>query len=158
MNHELIRLAAYLQADSVAERALDFITGDQTEVDQTLVAICLQFISHDWTAEQRFEILKYYENMANSTSNGALSIYLMNVTRDFAKSLSEEDVKAILEQGATWRNAALAAIYRLPRPIDDATAKILRDLDQQLVARRNPGDVERRLAHRRDCDVGDGVG
>ena len=61
MNHELIRLAAYLQADAVADRALEVIKGDQSQADQTLVAICLQFISHDWNAEQRFEILKYYE-------------------------------------------------------------------------------------------------
>lgn len=146
MNHELIRLAAYLQADGVAERALEFITEDgQDEVDQTLIAICLQFLAHDWNAEQRFKILKYYENLANSTSNGALAIYLMNVTRDFAKSLSDDDVRAILEQGSTWRNAALAAIYKLPRPIDDPTAKMLRDLDEKLIASPNPGDVERRL-------------
>jgi putative heme-binding domain-containing protein len=145
MNHELIRLAAYLQADSIADRALDYITGEGDQGDQTLVAICLQFLSQDWSAEQRFRLLKYYESLANSTNNGSLALYLMNVTRDFAKSLSNEDIKAILEQGSTWRNAALAAIYRLPRPIDDQTAKILRDLDTQLVAAPIPGDVERRL-------------
>jgi len=146
MNHELIRLAAYLQADGVADRALEFIASEeQEEVDQTLVAICLQFLADDWNAEQRFKILKYYENLANSTNNGALAIYLMSVTRDFAKSLSDDDVRAILEQGSTWRNAALAAIYKLPRPIDDPTAKMLRDLDEQLIASPKPGDVERRL-------------
>ena len=145
MNHELIRLAAYLQADSVAERALEFIRGDAPEVDRTYVAMCLQFLSHDWNAEQRFQILKYYENAANSAPNGALAMYLMNVTRDFAESLSEEDVRAILEQGAVWRNAALAAIYKLPRPIDDRTAEVLRNLDRKLSSQPQPGDVERRL-------------
>jgi putative heme-binding domain-containing protein len=72
-------------------------------------------------------------------------MYLMSVTRDFAKSLSDEDVKAILEQGAVWRNAALAAIYKLPRPIDDETAETLRNLDRKLVLQPHPGDVERRL-------------
>ncbi|MGB1815272.1 MAG: hypothetical protein ACPHJ3_07920, partial [Rubripirellula sp.] len=41
MNHELIRLAAYLQADEVAERALEYIAGDDPEQDRTLVAMCL---------------------------------------------------------------------------------------------------------------------
>jgi putative heme-binding domain-containing protein len=145
MNHELIRLAAYLQADSVAERALEFIESDAPEADRTLVAMCLQFLSHDWDAEQRFKILKYYENVASATSNGSLSMYLMSVTRDFARSLSDEDVKAILEQGDVWRNAALAAIYKLPRPVDDSTAEVLRELDRKLVAQPQPGDVERRL-------------
>lgn len=145
MNRELIRLAAYLKADSVAQRALEFLSGDAEEIDKTLVAMCLHFLSDDWNPEQRFQILKYYENAANAASSGSLSMYLMAVTRDFAESLSDDDVKAILEQGAVWRNAALAAIYKLPRPIDDATAEILRSLDLQLVQQPHPGDTERRL-------------
>lgn len=145
MNRELIRLAAYLKADDVAERALEFIESDAPEVDRTLVAMCLQFLSHEWNAEQRFKILKYYENTANASTTGSLPMYLMSVTRDFARSLSDEDVKAILEQGAVWRNAALAAIYKLPRPIDDSTANLLRELDRKLVAQPRPSDVERRL-------------
>ncbi|WP_146461576.1 DUF7133 domain-containing protein [Rubripirellula tenax] len=146
MNHELIRLCAYLQADGVAERALDYINDPQNpEVDRTLVAMCVQFLSHDWNAQQRFQILKYYENTANAVTSGSLSMYLMAVTRDFARSLSQEDVQAILEQGAVWRNAALAAIYKLPRPIDAKTAETLRSLDAQLVEKPQPGDIERRL-------------
>jgi putative heme-binding domain-containing protein len=145
MNHELIRLAAYLQADSIAERALDYLSGEHPESDRTLVAMYLQFLSGDFNAEQRFKLLKYYENAANSTPSSSLAMYLTNVTRDFAQSLSDEDVMAIMEQGAVWRNAALAAIYRLPRPIDDQLAALLRDLDQKLVAQPHPGDVERRL-------------
>ena len=44
-----------------------------------------------------------------------------------------------------WRNAALAAIYRLPRPIDASTAEVLRKLDRELIANPKPGDIERRL-------------
>lgn len=145
MNHELIRLAAYLKANSVADRALEFLDSDKPEIDRTLVAMCLQFVSHQWTAEQRFRILKYYENAANTSPSSSLTMYLMNVTRDFAESLSDEDVLAILEQGGAWRNAALAAVYKLPRPIDDQTAATLRNLDRQLVGEPRPGEVERRL-------------
>ena len=145
MNRELIRLAAYLQADGVAERALQYIESDAPEMERVLVAMCLQFISHNWNASQRFRILKFYENIANDSQQGSLALYMTNVTRDFAKSLSDEDVIAILEQGDVWRNAALAAIYKLPRPIDDSTAKILLDLDKKVVADPRPGDVERRL-------------
>ena len=145
MNRELIRLASYLQADGVAERALEYIESDAPEMERVLVAMCLQFISHDWNAAQRFRILKFYENIAASTDHGALPLYMTNVTRDFAKSLSDEDVIAILEQGDVWRNAALAAIYKLPRPIDAATAKMLLELDKKIVATPRPGEVQRRL-------------
>jgi putative heme-binding domain-containing protein len=145
INHELMRLAAYLQADSVSQRALDFIGSDNPESDRTLVAMCLQFLSHNWSAEKRFQLLKYYENAANTAASNDLSMYLMSVTRDFGRSFSDEDVKAILDQGVVWRNAALAAIYKLPRPIDDETAEMLRRLDRRLVEQPHPGDVERRL-------------
>jgi putative heme-binding domain-containing protein len=145
MNHELIRLAAYLQADSVAERALKYIESDAPLRDRVLVGMCLQFISHDWTASQRFRILKFYENVAVKSESGSLPLYMTNVTRDFSESLSEEDAIAILEQGDVWRNAALAAIYKLPRPVDDGVAGTLRELDRKLIADPRVGDVERRL-------------
>ncbi len=145
MNHELIRLAAYLKADAVADRAVAFLKSEHPETDRTLVAMCLQYLSNDWDAEKRFELLKYYENIAHNTASNSLAMYIMAATRDFATSLSDEDIQAILEQGSVWRNAALAAIYRLPRPINDATAQQLRKLDEQLVDNPLPGDLERRL-------------
>lgn len=145
INHELIRLAAYLKADSVSDRALEYLKSDNPEPDRTMVAMCLQFLSHGWQAEQRFELLKYYENAANTAASNDLSMYLMSVTRDFGQSFSQEDVRAILEQGVVWRNAALAAIFKLPRPVNDETAEMLRNLDRRLVEEPHPGDVERRL-------------
>lgn len=145
MNHSLIRLASYLGAEQVADRALAFIESDAPTEDRSLVAMCLQFLAKDWDAEQRFRILKYYENAAGQATAGSLSMYLANVTKDFAQSLSDEDVAAILEQGSVWRNAALAAIYKLPRPVDKETATTLIELDRKIVKEPQHGDVERRL-------------
>ena len=145
MNHELIRLAAYLKADSLSDRALAYLYSDHDEMDRTLVAMYLQFFSHRWNAEQRFRLLKYYENVSSSTTSASLAMYLQNVTKDFAKSLSEDDVLAILEQGASWRNAALAALDRISVPIDSETVSTLLELDQNLVEDPNHGEIERRL-------------
>jgi putative heme-binding domain-containing protein len=145
MNRELIRLSAYLGADSVADRALKYISGDASFEDRSIVAMHLQFLADEWTPQQRFELLKFYENAAIRPTEGSLSLYVMAVTRDFAASLSDEDVAAIIEQGAVWRNAALAAMYRVERPVSDANAKRLRNLDQQLIASPKVGDVQRRL-------------
>lgn len=145
MNQELIRLAAYLQADGVVDRAIDYLDSDTPVADRALVAICLQFFDHEWTAEQRFRLLKFYETVSNEDSGGALPLYIMNVTRDFARNLDTEDAVAILEQGAAWRNAALAAIYKLPRPVDANVAELLRALDAELQADDEVDDVERRL-------------
>lgn len=145
MNHELIRLAAYLDADGVAERALDFLSSEAPRADRNLVAMYMQFMSHQWSASQRFELLKYYEDAARESDSGSLALYLMAVTRDFAKTFSSDDAVAVLEQGSQWPNAALAAIYQLPRPVSEETAATLRQLDRRIHADGLQGDVYKRL-------------
>ena len=145
VNRELIRVAAYLDADEVAPRALKFINSDAPKADRTLVAMYMQFLSHDWTAAQRFEILKYYEAASLEAGSGSLPLYMMAVTKDFAESFSSEDATAILQQGDSWPNAALAAIYQLPRPVDAQTAETLRQLDRRLIEKNQTGDVYKRL-------------
>jgi len=145
MNHELIRLAAYLQANSVIERALEYIESDAPEMDRVLVAMCLQRLDRKWTARERFTMLKFFEQAAASETEGSLPMYIVGVTREFARHLTEDDVQAVLDQGAKWRNAALGAIYRLERPVSDSTAAKLRRLDDELVADPKIDDVRRRL-------------
>lgn len=72
-------------------------------------------------------------------------MYMTNVTRDFASTLSEDDLQAILEQGHVWQNAALAAIYKIDRPIDDKTAETLMTLDKKIRDNKDVRDVQRRL-------------
>ncbi|MEM6978414.1 MAG: HEAT repeat domain-containing protein [Planctomycetota bacterium] len=145
MNHELIRLASYLQADAMVPRAMEYLESDAPEMDRLLTAMCLQHIDRKWSARERFTLLKFYEKAARRQSEGAMPMYMVNVTRDFARHLTDEDIQAILDEGARWRNAALAALYRLPRPIDDATADKLRRLDEELVDDGKVDDVRRRL-------------
>ncbi len=145
MNQELIKLAAYLKADGVADRALDYIESDAPKDDRVLVAMHLQFLAPQWNAKQRFRVLKFYEKLASESSEGALPMYVAAITRDFAKALSADDAHALLEQGDVWRNAALAAIYKLERPINKETAEKLRNLDRKLIADPQIGETERRL-------------
>ncbi|MEM9644193.1 MAG: HEAT repeat domain-containing protein [Planctomycetota bacterium] len=145
INHELIKIASYLQCTEVVDRGLKFLKSEASDDDKTLVAMCMQFIEHDWTPRERFELLKYFENAANDVDTGSLSMYMMQATREFARTLLDEDVAAILEQGATWRNAALAAIFKLDRPIDEDTVQTLINLDGSLLEDDRDGDVERRL-------------
>ena len=144
MNREVIQLAAHLDASSIAPRALKYISSNAKKEDRIYVAMCLPLLSVNWTAEERFKILKFYEEVA-ATASGGMPLYISDVTRDFAKTLSADDALAILEQGHVWRNAALGAIYKLERPINGDTAKLLRDLDGKLVINSQPGEAERRL-------------
>ena len=145
MNQELIRIAAYVKAEGVVERALKFIKSDSPKEDRILVSMCLQHLAGDWSAKQRFELLKFYEKVTGEATEGALPMYVSAATRDFANSLSQDDAHAILEQGDVWRNAALAAIFKLKTPIDNNMAAKLRELDRKLIADPQLGDTERRL-------------
>ena len=145
INHELIRLAAHMDAKSIADRGIDFLSSNASTEEKTWVAMHLQLLSHQWTAENRFKLLRHFEQVASETTEGALPLYISDVTRDFAKTFSTDDVQAVLEQGNAWRNAALACIYKLKTPIDATTTQTLMGLDQQIVENPRVGDVQRRL-------------
>lgn len=145
INHEVIRLATYLGSESLADRAIEYLESDAPHESRTLVAMCLQSMSDGWNARQRFAILKFFEKAANRSTSGALPMYMTNVTRDFASTLSTDDLHAILEQGHVWQNAALAAIYKVKRPIDDEVTETLMELDKKLRDNQQVRDVQRRL-------------
>ncbi|MEZ6086471.1 MAG: HEAT repeat domain-containing protein [Pirellulaceae bacterium] len=145
MNREIIRLCAYMHADSIVERGMEYLNSDAPETERAHVAMHLQFIEHDWTPEQRFQLIRFYEEAALVESGSSYPLYMMNVTRDFGKHLTEQEARVILEEGAKWPNAALAAIFKLPQPIDAETATMLRDLDETIRADQYTSDVYRRL-------------
>ncbi len=145
MNGELMRLAAYLQADSIGKRALKYIQSDAPSADRVHVAMHLRFLKKPWTAEERFELLKFYEQASKEKTGSSVPLYLMNVTRDFSENLTIDDAMAILEQGAAWPNAALASLYKLPQPVDPETAELLIQLDNDISGPDFTRDVYKRL-------------
>jgi putative heme-binding domain-containing protein len=148
MNRELIRLAAYLGSDTLGHRALEYLESDAPLQERLHVAMYLRFLDYDWSPEQQFKLLKFYETAALSEAGSSVPLYVMHVTRDFGRRvLVEEDARTILAQGTAWPNAALAALYKLPQPVDEATAAELRQLDEEITASEEAtGDVFRRLS------------
>lgn len=145
MNGELMRLAAYLQADSTATRALEYIDGDAPLADRVHVAMYLRFLDKKWTAKDRFTLLKFYEQASTEDQGSSVPLYLMNVTRDFGKHLTRDDAIAILEKGDKWPNAALASLYKIPRPADEKTQDLLIGLDEKISGPEHTRDVYKRL-------------
>jgi putative heme-binding domain-containing protein len=145
LNRELIRLCAYLQANQIVPRGLQYVAGDAPMEDRMLVGMYLRFLSYEWTASERFELIKFYELAARAEGGSSYPLYLMHVTRDFAKNLSEEDARLIVSEGNRWPNAALASLYRLPRQIDEGLAEDLRKLDDSIRGPEFVDDVYKRL-------------
>jgi len=132
INRELIRLLVYLQESSVIDRYLDYLKSDAPEIDRAHVGLHLRYLKEGWTPDQRLALLEFYETAQQMKAGNAFTRYVINVTRDFADGLSEEESRLVLAQGALWPNAALGALYKLPKDLDEELIETLTGLDRQL--------------------------
>jgi putative heme-binding domain-containing protein len=137
MNRELIRLLAFSQEDAIIDRYLTYLKSDAPEVDRLHAAMYLRFIENGWTPEQRLDLLAFYEDANKKKGGGSYARYIINVTRDFCQSLTEEESRLVLAQGMKWPNAALGALYKLPRDIDASTLDMLTSLDAKLATTKS---------------------
>jgi putative heme-binding domain-containing protein len=134
INRELIRLLVYMQESTSIERYLDYLASDAPDADRAHVGLHLRYLQNGWTADQRLALLEFYETAQQMKAGNAFTRYVINVTRDFAMGLSEEESRLVLQQGANWPNAALGALYKLPKDLDEEIVNTLIGLDRQLDA------------------------
>lgn len=132
INRELIRILVYLQESSINDRYLAYLRGDAPEIDRAHVGLHLRFLKEGWTPDQRLELLEFYETAQQMKAGTAFTRYVINVTRDFAAGLNEEESRLVLAQGSLWPNAALGALYKLPKELDDELIDMLVELDGKL--------------------------
>ena len=143
MNRELVRLLVYLQDDSLVDRYLTYLKSNVSDVDKLHLAMHLRFLESGWTPQQRMELLRFYEEAQTHKGGGSYARYVINATRDFCKTFSEEESRLVLANGAQWPNAALGALYKLPAQLDDETLTLLKQLDGKL--KGQTGDSVQRL-------------
>jgi putative heme-binding domain-containing protein len=143
INRELVRLLVYLQCGETTDRYLAFLKSDAPPIEKLHLALHLRFLKEGWKEGQKLELLKFYENAQKQKGGSSYPHYVVNVTRDFGKTLSEEESRQVLAKGAEWPNAALGALYKVPAQIDADTLTALKDLDRKLAGRT--GDTVHRL-------------
>ena len=143
INRELIRLLAYLQMGTIKDRYLAELQSDIPDAERLHLAIHLTRIPANWTTTEKLAIFEQLN--ASSQSGNSLPGYLQNVARDFGKTFTDEEITAVLEQGARVPGAALAALFRLPDDLSDEQVDQIKDLDEQLMAGDNNSETIRRL-------------
>ena len=143
MNRELARLLAFTQESSALERYLKFLESDAPEIERLHVAFYLRFLKEGWNTEDRFALLDFYENALDWEGGSSYTLYLLRVTRDMVKGLSTEEAIAVLNSGDEWPNAALGAMYRLPKILSESQRNILISLDERIS--HLDGDAYQRL-------------
>lgn len=143
MNRELTRLLVYLQESSIIDRYLAYLKSDAADIDKLHLAMHLRFLESGWTAQQRLELLTYYEEANAKKGGGSYARYVINATRDFCQGLNEDESRQVLAQGHKLPNAALGALYKMPEKLDADTFATLTALDGKLAAMK--GDSIQRL-------------
>ncbi len=135
MNRELIRLLAYLQASSILDRYIAYLDGDAAKEDKVHLAMYMQFIKDGWTTEQKLKLLDFMAKAHEDEGGISYALYIGNATRDIARSLSLRESIQVIQRGAEWPDAALGALYKLPKQLDDDTRAALEKMDETIDSR-----------------------
>jgi len=132
LNRELIRVLAYLNAEEVIDEAISYLQTDAELPERVNIAMHLRYFKHNWTAAERFSLVKFFEETQLVDSGSSVPLYVMNVTKDLCKDLPLEEARIFVTEGAKWPNAALVSLYRYPDKLSDTDLKTLRRLDQEI--------------------------
>ena len=136
MNRELMRLLTYLRVSSILDRYLEYLAAaDVHEADKLQMALHLPLLTDNWNVGRRIQLIEFLDAAQTQRGGSSRTSYVTRAGRDFAKSLSDEELKTILSEGDRWPHAAVALLYRLPKQLDEQTLAVLKQLDERLLAR-----------------------
>jgi putative heme-binding domain-containing protein len=143
MNRELVKLLAYLQEPSAAERVVGVLESDTPGIERLYAAMCARFLTTGWNTPRKLAMLKFFEEARTMPGGHSYAGYIENVSRDFFAGLNEEQRHAVLSGGVKWPTSALSVLARLPeRPSPETLLEIVK-LDREV--RRLDSDAARKL-------------
>jgi putative heme-binding domain-containing protein len=139
MNRELVRLLTYLQTTSIMDRYISQLQSDSVpEMEKLHLALHLCYLRSGWTLGYRIQVLEFLESAQNHHhADNTFGRYLARASRDFAKTISDDEARLMLAEGACWPRAALALLYRMPEQLDDETRAALTELDEKLLEKED---------------------
>ncbi len=141
MNRELVRILAYLESTSVADRFLKHFNSDISTTDKLHMAMYAPHLVAGWSRDQRFEMLDYYAAARNDPAGETYGRYLDRVARQFVERMSDDERIAVLADGEKWPAAAIGALAKLPPNPGNEVLEYLMQLDAK-IAPREGDDVE----------------
>ncbi|MEM7477320.1 MAG: HEAT repeat domain-containing protein [Planctomycetota bacterium] len=145
LNRELFHLLTYLNAEEVISDAISSLQSDLPVEDRIQIAMNLRFFDHKWSSDERFAIIKFFEETQLLNTGSSVPLYVMNVTKDIAKDMPLEEAKIFVAQGTKWPNAALVSLYQFSGEISDADLKMLIRLDEEIDGPGYEGEAYKRL-------------
>ncbi len=141
INRELVRLLTYLQVGSILDRYLAELETDMPVADRVHLATHLTRIKANWSTDQKLVVFENLE--ATSEDGNSVLGYLENVARDFGKTLTEQEMQVVLEQGDRVPSAALASLFQLPDQLTVEQIQQIKQLDGKIADQET--DTAKRL-------------
>lgn len=131
LNRELIRLLAYLQEPTLAERVLKQVKSDAPLEERLHAGLFASFVTSQWSPAERQALLEFYEAARQKAAGESYQGYLDSVTIGLVNRLSPEARLRIVDHSAATPSAALHALRGVGVPDDTLTAKLIQ-LDESL--------------------------
>jgi putative heme-binding domain-containing protein len=146
LNRELFRILTYLNADEVIPAALATLQQDDLPFEERMnIAMHLSLFRHSWSAAERYQVVKFFEETQNADSGSSVPLYVMNLTRKLCADLSLEEARIFVSEGAKWPNAALVSLYRYPEVLSPTDLATLKKLDGDIDRKGFEGEQFKRL-------------
>lgn len=146
VNRELTYILAYLKATQIQDRYVEYLRNEEIpQLDRWHLAMHIHTIGDQLSIETRMAVLEFLEQAKAWPGGGSYQHYVMQASRDIAKTIPSELAMGMLERGVELPNGCLMTLSSLPKPLDaDTLAKII-TLEQQLADKQDPSSKDLKL-------------
>lgn len=126
-NRELQVLLAYMQAPETQQALLDYLTPDKSQEEQIHTVYALRTINKGWTADQRAQLVQWFETGRQLPGAASMEGYIQNLWESVLNILPENER---LQAEETRMQADREVEERLLALITDDEPKIDSDMAQ----------------------------
>ena len=99
LNRELFRILTYLNATEVVPKAIESLDDESLAFEDRMhIATHLSLMKHDWTTEQRFAVVKFFEQSQTADAGSSVPLYVMQLTRRLCQNLSIEEARVFVAE------------------------------------------------------------
>jgi putative heme-binding domain-containing protein len=134
MNHELIRLLAYLDIPGIEAQIVEYLdAADVPETDKLPILLHLGLLTAEWTPEQRMRILEFFERVKQWPGGAAYAACVAQASEEFIEPMTHDELRLALGHGDRWPRAAFALLYQMPEQLDAEMLQALKQLDGKIL-------------------------
>jgi putative heme-binding domain-containing protein len=132
MNRELVKLLAYLQPPGAAQALAKQLESKIPDVEKLQIAAYAPRIKDGWQTDDKWVMLRYFEQARSLEGGHSLNGYIENSARDFFVHLTAEERRKLIAAGERFPTSALSALAKLPDTLEPEMLAELRALDRRL--------------------------